>query len=421
MLLCFTQACGAPHPSVEESATPEESSRAEQVLERRASAPAPNRPLPTPADDPNSSSGSIGPSVTETRPLPSLASSSSGGTSSATSAAEGLSPMDTAPVSSSGGSAPSPEDDGPLLFTWVILPDTQLYAQDFPQILTAQTLWIREHAAELGISLVLHEGDVTNHNVQEEWARASDALAILDGVVPYVLTAGNHDLGLDGLAADRTTQLETFFPVSRFLSTTDEAGNPFLGGVFEAGSIQNSYHLLSTGGMDWLVVALEFGPRDSVLRWAGELCQQHPQRQVILLTHSYLDENDRRVDAAVPYSPHFYGLHNTTGEAANDGEQMWRKLVRNHANIRFVFNGHHLGDGAGRLISRGIHGNVVVQLMANYQWRVFGGEGYLRILTFLDGTPRVRVRTYSPWRGSYLTEAQNDFVIDLEAGEFLEP
>jgi hypothetical protein len=41
-----------------------------------------------------------------------------------------------------------------------------------------------------------------------------------------------------------------------------------------------------------------------------------------------------------------------------------------------------------------------------------GGEGYLRLMTFFPAQRRVAVRTYSPYRDRFKTDAGNDF--DLE-------
>ena len=46
---------------------------------------------------------------------------------------------------------------------------------------------------------------------------------------------------------------------------------PTFGGVFEAGKLDNSFHLARIGKRDWIVLALEIGPRDEVVRWANQV------------------------------------------------------------------------------------------------------------------------------------------------------
>ena len=53
--------------------------------------------------------------------------------------------------------APPPGEE----FTLAVLPDTQFYAKDHPEIFDAQTAWLARNAAERRIVFVLHEGDIT--------------------------------------------------------------------------------------------------------------------------------------------------------------------------------------------------------------------------------------------------------------------
>jgi hypothetical protein len=54
----------------------------------------------------------------------------------------------------------------------------------------------------------------------------------------------------------------------------------------------------------------------------------------------------------------------------------------------------------------------VHQLLADFQTESLGGSGYLRILTFMP-TGQVMVRTYSPFLDQFLTDDDNQFVLDL--------
>lgn len=75
-----------------------------------------------------------------------------------------------------------------------------------------------------------------------------------------------------------------------------------------------------------------------------------------------------------------------------------------------------LNDGTGCLVSTGIHGNRVCQLLANYQNGVIGsengGNGYLRILDVDACGGRVSVRSYSPYLDTFLTEPDQQFVVE---------
>jgi hypothetical protein len=95
------------------------------------------------------------------------------------------------------------------------------------------------------------------------------------------------------------------------------------------------------------------------------------------------------------WNPHAYGNSGLAG-GVNDGEELWNKLVRKHPHFVLTLNGHVLEDGAARMSSRGDHGNTVHQLLANYQTRAEGGEGYMRLIEFLPDAKTIKVRSYSP-------------------------
>ena len=80
-------------------------------------------------------------------------------------------------------------------FTIIVLPDTQFYSQNYPQIFNNQTQWIADQAKNMNIVFVVHEGDIVNkYKIGEQWQNANAALLLLDGKVPYAVLPGNHDM-----------------------------------------------------------------------------------------------------------------------------------------------------------------------------------------------------------------------------------
>ena len=285
-------------------------------------------------------------------------------------------------------------------FSIIVLPDTQKYAASYQHINLAQTNWIKNNVSNLDIRYVLHEGDlVDSATTISQWDNAKQAMDILDGVIPYAIALGNHDF-----AGDRDSAIfNSYFPLSKFQSW------PTFGGTFESGKMDNVYHLFSADGIDFLVLSLEFGPRDSVLTWADQVVQNHSERKVILLTHDYIyDDNTLHGSCSChvfgPDDP-VYGLSNK-----NTGIQVWEKFVRKHPNMLFTFSGHvHQDDGAGRLVGIGNSGNRVYQMFANYQHYLEGGQGYLRIIEINPVQKSVSVQTYSPYLNAYLTDSAQQF------------
>ncbi len=310
-------------------------------------------------------------------------------------------------------------------FTIIVLPDTQYYSQSYPQHFNAQTQWIVDNVDALNIKYVLHLGDITNNNNTTEFNNAKTALSTLDGVVPYALASGNHDYGPGGNASARDTLFinsSTDTP-SYFGTGTAYATQPTIGGFYSAepGQTDNSWHTFNAAGEDFLIIALEWGPRDAVVDWAETVVAAHPNHHAILITHAYMYSDETRYDwatkgASQSWNPHAYGTGSLAG-GTNDGEELWQKLVKKYPNFIMTLNGHVLNDGAARLTSIGDHGNSVHQMLCNYQTGVTGsvegGQGYLRIYTFKPDKETVDVKTYSPVLGQYKTDAQQEFTLTL--------
>jgi hypothetical protein len=66
-------------------------------------------------------------------------------------------------------------------------------------------------------------------------------------------------------------------------------------------------------------------------------------------------------------------------------------------------------EGEGLLTSIGEKGNKVHQILANYQFEDNGGEGYLRIMTFIPESDKIEVQTYSPDLQKYMTTSMSQF------------
>jgi len=79
-----------------------------------------------------------------------------------------------------------------------------------------------------------------------------------------------------------------------------------------------------------------------------------------------------------------------------------------------VLSGHVLADGAGRMSERTQLGNVVHQMLANYQMLHEGGDGWLRLIEILPDGETVQVKTYSPVLDQYNTDPQHQFQLRLQ-------
>jgi Calcineurin-like phosphoesterase len=285
-----------------------------------------------------------------------------------------------------------------------ILPDTQVYSMRYPGLFTAQTAFIAENVENLNIKYVFGLGDITNNNTELEWQHAAASMSLLNGRVPYALVPGNHDYGPSGDASTRRTRFNEYFRAS------DQAWHGGLGGLYAEGKLDNTYHLLTIAGRDYVALALEWGPRDEVLDWANDVMSAYPDRLGILTTHAFLNNNNRRYDHEDSEHSQDYNPHEYATPGVNDGEEMWQKLVRHHPFV-LVLNGHVLGDGAGYLETKTDVGTTCHQMLVNYQMRKLGGEGYLRLLEFPKNEDTLKVWSYSPLYDDFLHDKDQEFVV----------
>src|SRR4051794_3153956 len=316
-------------------------------------------------------------------------------------------------------------------YSIVVLPDTQFYSEAFAEIFDAQTTWILEQRDARRIAFVLHEGDIVNVDDDQQWSKAAHSMHALDGVVPYVLAAGNHDYTFRaGHITRECDRLNRSFPADTL------AASPWPTGTFEPGRIENQYQVLDAYGSKYLVLSLEYGPREAVVAWADDVLSRYATLPAILVTHAYLARGDERFQQQ-PFHP--CGSAPNEFADCNDGQMLWDKLVSRHDNMVFVFSGHDLYPGVGRLTSEQASGKHVHQMLANYQTcgslpcmvpgtgrETKGGDGFLRIVT-IDPTARVaRVESYSPYLDglkmpAHRTEPGHQFELPLDAWSFRPP
>ncbi|MEX2591791.1 MAG: metallophosphoesterase [Anditalea sp.] len=302
-----------------------------------------------------------------------------------------------------------PALDSENSWSLILIPDTQNYVKfgRNQPVLDLMTSWISEQIDPLNIKLVLHMGDLVEHNGllnpdgrignqpgKSQWEAVSRSLGKLDGRVPYIAATGNHDYGVLNVE-NRKTEYNKYFPVDKNFLTQrmlrevalDEDGMPTLTNA--------AYEFTSPEGREFLILVLEFAPRNANLEWGIEVVNQekYQDHTVILLTHSYLNYKNEHIESE--------GYPITD---ANYGKAVWEKLVKPSKNIQMVFSGHIGGPDAkerhvGFRTDTNAAGQKVHQMTFNAQalgggWHGNGGDGWLRILEFKGNN--IQVKTFSP-------------------------
>mgnify|MGYP002371329817 FL=1 len=144
-----------------------------------------------------------------------------------------------------------------------------------------------------------------------------------------------------------------------------------------------------------LVLGLDFVPRPEAVAWAKQLLAETPHTLAVVATHAFTYHDDTLYDRTrkgQEWCPSAYSLGKQGGL---DGEQLFAEL-RSVGNVQVIVSGHVLGRGVAR-VSRTNHlGRPCHALLANYQHRERGGDGYMRLLEFDPAARHVRVCSYSP-------------------------
>ena len=115
---------------------------------------------------------------------------------------------------------------------------------------------------------------------------------------------------------------------------------------------KDNYQLFTAGGVDFLIIHLEVDAPDYVLNWADDIIGRHPERQVIISTHQYLDASGS------------YDSMATTRSDGNTGQQIWDKLIKTNCSIFLVVNGHSPGEN--RRTDDNTCGEPVHQIVTDY-------------------------------------------------------
>jgi Calcineurin-like phosphoesterase len=269
-------------------------------------------------------------------------------------------------------------------FSVVLLPDTQNYAEKYPETYLAQTKWIAARAKEDNIKFAVHLGDIVqNAHVEEEWEKADAAHRVLDGAVPYSVVPGNHDMDKKDEQLTRGSSLYAkYFPPSRFAKMPGYGGH--MGDTNDC-----NYCFFEGAGMKFMVLSLQFAPSKEMVAWAEGVVNAHKDHRIIVATHYYMRPEGRGV------TPSPYGLD------GYDGEGLWNAFIRKHENIFMVVSGHVLG--IHHQTSKNDAGGDVHEILCDYQGHPNGGDGWLQTLRFVPAENAIHVEAYSP-----LLDKKND-------------
>lgn len=277
-------------------------------------------------------------------------------------------------------------------YSFCLVGDTQMVTSRYPEHLPTLYNWIADNAASKKMSYVIGLGDITDQDSKAEWEAAKNAIGKLNGVVPYLLLRGNQDTSY---------RFNATFGTDAYKSQCK--------GYYEEGKIENVYTIFKAGGVDYLLIAMDWSPSNQCLAWADGVIEQFPNHRVIISTHSYLYKDGTTVDAEDPDAPDTFASPDNN---LNNGDEIWNKLVSKHENIFLVLSGHIGSDDVVVSQRGGAHGNVVTQVLANPQDvdAEIGATGMVAMLYISESNSTITIEQYSTVRGMYYRQESQQVV-----------
>jgi len=242
---------------------------------------------------------------------------------------------------------------------------------------------------------LLYTGDFVQQQkgpTPEEWENVKTYLfaPLLEAGLPMGVSTGNHDVGaISSFNPDGSNALDSDLVYDYFWEHFGEdvfKDFPHYGDSFQ--NNRSHYDLVTIGGHEFLFLYLGWGsslPYVHVsgqdIAWAKTVLDANPDKTVIIATHEYL---------------------NRSGKRTITGEKVYTELVKEYANVRFVFSGH-LNGSAKRVDyidddGDGIYDREVLQLLTNFQEdeSLFGAT-FFRTIDFDFQNNLLRFGIYSPY------------------------
>lgn len=273
------------------------------------------------------------------------------------------------------------------------LPDSGLVAYTFN--------WICANKVPANIKAVLQVGDLTDDGNNSQFARVDSNYDKFDNNnIPYLYVLGNHDYngGNPGGGTRLTSIYNTWMGPSRY------TGKTYYGGNMD-GTNDNYYIKLDIGRKKFIVIGLEFMPRDAVIVWAQAILDANKDRETIIVTHALVTGwGEKSKDSSDATGG--YGIAD-----ANNGTELWDKLIRKNKQIIMTLNGHYnrccgggcasitntsLGDPVDqRLTQTGDSGNIVHMIAYNHQSDSLGGAGHIMRLKFKPSASKIDVSFFN--------------------------
>ncbi|WP_231514875.1 LamG-like jellyroll fold domain-containing protein [Oceanobacillus salinisoli] len=251
-------------------------------------------------------------------------------------------------------------------YNFVFVPDPQKMVRYQDEIFYEQMKWIATNKNSHNITMTAFVGDMVDRsNVLDEWIASDRGVDLLDRQrVPYLVTAGNHDYGLDDPYLDYYGELR--FREKDYFKESSPSG-------------YSSYGIVPAGNYEYLFLMVDMKHAEEDSDWAKQVLNNHPNFPTILVSHEILAVS---------------GDGNSAVDSAR-GDFIWDELINDYNQVFMTVSGHN--HGALHRVKENAKGNDVIQILVDYQSSYAGGNGWLRFAEFDEQDNQINFKTYSPW------------------------
>lgn len=298
-------------------------------------------------------------------------------------------------------------------YTLAVLPDLQMLTNHYQSTLHCSFDYLINNKQSKKIEFAISTGDITDgYTNGRNWERQYPLVASqferlkAEANLPYAAIPGNHDYDNECRQDHSVTEFNKVFQPEKY-TVWDEWG-----GSYSPDSIVNAYYLVTMGGVDYIIFALDFGPSDDVLDWCCQITERYPDRRLIVTTHGFLNPDGYFI-ATGTEAPTDYGWNGKT--SVNNPDRMWEKWLKKYSNVFMVISGHVFVDDIVQREFVGDNGNVVSCFLINQQSIIMndGLDGLLGMFTFDEKNMLCYVNYVSSVTDK-MYNYQNQFVWDFK-------
>ena len=260
-------------------------------------------------------------------------------------------------------------------YSMVVIPDPQRLVHYHPESYYDMMQWIVDNEDTLNIEAVLNMGDMTDTGAAEQWVVSKKGMDLLNSTdIAWMPMMGNHD---DSAGFNKTYDYATY-----------GSNRSWFGGSYHANKLDHTYWFVDAGERDYLIFSLGWMPTVSVLSWAEGIIQQHPDKNVIITAHAYLNSDGRLLSKAD------FGIGGLFPQIP-DGIQIW-DTFKKYENVVLALSGHVHSEDIVTYVDQNAAGKDVYSMLLDRQNDDTEQKlGTLAVFTFDNDSDEVKVNWYS--------------------------